>query len=142
LFDVNEIDETELTLLPKIEGTSEIEARKILTKSLAEIGKLTPEAWEFEKLAIVEADIISESKLEKIRKLATSGQLVKTQPIEWQDQLTRDEDEKVKGKIYNIDLILNNDPKYQNIFKYDNFSQSIVLYNRPMDILGLRISKR
>jgi hypothetical protein len=49
MFDVNEIDETELVLLPKIEGTSEIEARKILTKSLAEIGKLTPEAWEFEE---------------------------------------------------------------------------------------------
>ena len=76
MFDLNEVDETELVLLPKIQGTNEIEARKILTKSLTEIGKLKPEAWELEKLAIVEADIISESKLEKIRKLATRDGVV------------------------------------------------------------------
>ena len=66
---------------------------------------------------------VTEAKIKALK-----GQLVKTETIEWEEQLTRDEDEKVKGKIYNIDLILNNDPKYQDIFKYDNFSQSIVLY--------------
>ena len=71
MFDLDEIDNKEMVLSPKLEGlVDEIEIREILNKNLALIGKMKPDEWEIEKLEILKKNIITEAKLEKIRKLS------------------------------------------------------------------------
>ena len=69
---------------------------------------------------------VTESKLDKMKKGAVS----KAAPVDWQDNLTFDEDEKVKNRIYNADMILTNDPKYQGLFFWDDFAQKIAIRNK------------
>ena len=71
---------------------------------------------------------VSESKLDKFKK-----SIVNNNDQEWEDKLTYDEDGKVKRRLYNIDLILNNakpkghDYYYRDLFFYDDFNQRIVI---------------
>ena len=80
MFDLDEIEDKELLLFPKVEGVEEeIEIREILMKSLPEISRLSPEEWEFEKLELLKIGIIGESKLEKIRKLSKKNVIAESE---------------------------------------------------------------
>ena len=71
MFDLDEICDKELILAKKLEGVSdELEARKILNNNLLIIGKMKPDEWEIEKLELLKINLITEAKLEKIRKLS------------------------------------------------------------------------
>lgn len=86
--------------------------------------KVANSNWNQLSLGIQALDIkgVTENKLEKLRK-----DLVSVEKISWEDELTRDEDDKVKGRLYNLDLILNNAERFSGKFFFDDFNQRIVI---------------
>jgi hypothetical protein len=71
MFDLDEIEDKELVIAPKLEGLeNELEARTKMMDSLSDIARFKPDEWELEKLAILRLGIITEAKLDKIRKLS------------------------------------------------------------------------
>ena len=74
MFDLEEIEDRDLILAPKLENaSSEIEAREILMKNLVDISRMKPEQWENEKLEILKGKLITENKLEKMRRLSNQN---------------------------------------------------------------------
>lgn len=98
-----------------------------LQENKDKIGALDSDKWNELSYGLQALSIkgVTESKLEKFKKNA----VVKSESENWEDKLTEDDDGKVRDKIYNIDLILNNDSRYKGIFFFDDFNQRIVIRN-------------
>jgi hypothetical protein len=85
MFDLNKIDDGVSPLISALQNVKdEIEARKILMDNLSYISKLTGANWEREKLGIIGCSIpeLSESKLEKIRKVSKQSEIIEDEDIE------------------------------------------------------------
>ena len=100
----------------------------ILQEHKSKIQSMTSDRWNEFSFGLQALGIkgVTESKLEKLKKNA----IAKIEPVDWEDKLTRDEDDKVKNRIYNADLILTSDPKYQGLFYWDDFAQKIAIRNK------------
>ena len=109
------------------------EVALILQEHKDKVNKLDSDKWNELSYGLQAFGIkgVTESKLESFRKKT----IVKAEIVDWQDALTYDEDEKVRDKIYNIDLILNGDDRYKGKFFFDDFNQKIVVRTNANEML-------
>jgi len=83
MFDIEKIEDKVSPILEKLKGIKEeIDARRICMAQLPYIAKLSAINWENEKLEILETGLISESKLDKIRKTSYKTHDVEDAEIE------------------------------------------------------------
>jgi hypothetical protein len=83
MFDIEKIEDKQSPLLEKLEDAKEeLEAREICMEQLPYISGLNTIAWENEKLKILKLAIISETKLDKIRKTSYKTQVVEDAEVE------------------------------------------------------------
>lgn len=82
MHELDNIEDKKSPLVERLkETTQEIEAREICMEELPYIAKLSAIHWELEKLEIMKIGVISESKLEKIRKTSHQSQIVEDTEI-------------------------------------------------------------
>jgi predicted P-loop ATPase len=97
-----------------------------LLKSKKEIIlKLSKDEWDDFKYGILALDKkgVTENKIDKFR-----NELIKVEDTgKWQDKILFNEDDRAKSSLFNIQLILHNEKKYQNKFFYDEFFQRVVV---------------
>ncbi len=83
MFDIEKMDDKTSPLVIKLnDAKEEIEAREICMGELPYISGLSNINWENEKLTILRLGIISETKLDKIRKTSYKAQVVEDAEIE------------------------------------------------------------
>lgn len=89
MFDIDCLEDKKPFLAEKLKGCStEGEERKELMKHISSISKMNGIQWEHEKLEILELSKISETKLDKIRTLASNTNIV-----------VNEEEERAKEKL-------------------------------------------
>lgn len=83
MFDLETVEDKESPLLKKLEPiTDEIGAREIIMEELPYISGLNAIAWEQEKIGIMKLGLISESKLDKLRRTSKTAQVVEDAEME------------------------------------------------------------
>ena len=95
----------------------------LLNDSLEIINKASNEDWLALKFGILAMELpkISDSKLDKMRHVEiTKG--------DWTDKIIKNEDDRAKGLLFNLGMILKNE--YEGVFSFDEFTQKIMIQKK------------